>query len=298
MRRRTCRRSVDGRGAQGGGGAEVARRTPRRASSAARRPSSGSTSSLTAAQSVQPDALGAGRGEPHGLRELGVPVRPSPSDEPADHEGQDAAAATTITSRARSGPLSLLPARWCETNCHAGADSSRRRHRGGCRGPAPGQRGAARAPPALRRLVVPQGQGRPRRARGGRGRPRGRRGDRPPRPARRPADAPGLSASPTGAPRSCTTGSVARSATTTSAATSSTSEIDEVAWVPVDEALDAAHLRLRPQHPARGAQASRRRPGRSSCSGTATPAARKSWRKRRPAAAAAAGRHRRRPRRW
>ena len=50
--------------------------------------------------------------------------------------------------------------------------------RSGCRGRSQGARGAARAPAEVRRLVVPQGQARPGRARHDGGRPRGRRGDR------------------------------------------------------------------------------------------------------------------------
>ena len=61
-----------------------------------------------------PDALGAGGGEPHGGRELGGPVRPSPGDEPADHEGQDQRCADHEPGTQRTALPS--PARWCETN--------------------------------------------------------------------------------------------------------------------------------------------------------------------------------------
>ena len=81
--------------------------------------------------------------------------------------------------------------------------------------------GAAGAPAEVRRLVLPQGQARPRRARDrGRG-ARGRGGDRTPGPARRSAAQPALP-DPGRASSGCTTGSGARWATATSAATSRT----------------------------------------------------------------------------
>ena len=97
--------------------------------------------------------------------------RPAPADHRHDHDRQAFA----------HGRVSCFGPGWCETSAHGHEGRARRR----CRRLPPREAGAAGAPPALRRLVVPQGQARPGRARDRGRRPRGRRGDRAARPARR-----------------------------------------------------------------------------------------------------------------
>ena len=89
---------------------------------------------------------------------------------------------------------------------------------------AQGPGGPARAPPPVRRLVLPQGQGRPRRARHHDGGPGGGRGDRPRRPAGAAAAHHSATRCATASParRSCTTGPAASSAVTTSRRTART----------------------------------------------------------------------------
>ena len=86
--------------------------------------------------------------------------------------------------------------------------------------------------PEVRRLVLPQGQARPRRARGHRRGARGRRGDRARRPAGAGADRRSATGCPTAAGSTSTTGPRRSSAATTSAATGPTTRSTSCEWVP------------------------------------------------------------------
>ena len=91
-----------------------------------------------------------------------------------------------------SAPPLLAGSGWCETNDHvATLPAARGRAGRRCRGDPQGRR-AAGAPAAVRRLVLPQGQARPRRAGAGRCRARGGRGDRRADPAGHAAGLPAL----------------------------------------------------------------------------------------------------------
>ena len=113
-----------------------------------------------------------------------------------------------------------------------------RRRRGRTRDPQGTRRsrGAAGAPPEVRRLVLPQGQAGPGRARHRDGGPRGARGDRRRDPAGPAAAPPAVRRQRWSRRRRCTTGSATSSATTTSRTFQANDEVDRLGWFRLDEA--------------------------------------------------------------